>query len=113
MTRLERLIQQISINRGIDETVMKGAFAEFLKALDETQFKAWNQLDGSVLAQTYLALGDEAAYHLGGLLTHQGDGHEPGDVITELQYIDSRLKRFHTTVERWQTELDWEIEDSK
>lgn len=109
-TRLESAIKKISVERGLNDAVMRAAFRDFLQALHETQCKSWHQSNGgSLVKQTYLALGDEAAYHLGGILTMNGDE----DVATELEYMDSRLKRFRSITERWEIERDYEVEDNE
>jgi hypothetical protein len=46
-------------------------------------------------------------------LAYDGKRHEAGDLYTELEYIDARAKRFVTTVERWQAEVDAEIADNE
>ncbi len=77
----------------------------FLKALDEQRFGR----DGieSPLFMTYWCIGDEAAYHLGGLYA----GDDAGMGSTELEYMDYRLKRFRTLTDRWRMEMAWDDED--
>jgi len=109
-SRMETIIQKISIERSLNDVVIRAAFRDFLQALHETQVKSWHQKDGgSLVKQIYLSLGDEAAYHLGGILAENGNE----DVTTELEIMDSRLKRFSKIVELWKIERDYEIEDRK
>ena len=57
----------------------------------------------------YCSVGQEAAYHLGGLFV----GDHGLEVSIEMQYLDSRLKRFMTLVNRWEMELAWDKEDKE
>lgn len=104
--RLYGLMMKACAERSIPFDEGKALAAHFLKALDEERYCT----DGSVDSATFLiyrTLGDEAAYHLGGLFV--GDD---GDVVhTELQYLDYRLKRFYSWVQRWEMEAAWEKED--
>jgi len=106
--RLYRQLVEACAERAIPFNEGKALAAHFLKALDEERYG----VDGSVDSATFLVywtLGDEAAYHLGGLFL----GDKGGLVHTELQYLDCRLKRFYTWVQRWEMEAAWEKEDSE
>ncbi|MBK5913874.1 hypothetical protein CCR84_05985 [Rhodocyclus purpureus] len=81
-------------------------FSSFLRSLDE------ERLDGdgnseSTLFLTYMTVGDEAAFHLGGFFVDDAAGM----VFTEMQYLDRRLKRFQTIIDLWEMELAWDQED--
>lgn len=80
----------------------------FLKSLDEERTDA----DGNIQSATFLtywAVGQEAAYHLGGLYV----GDHLDVVSTELcGYLDTRLRRFHKIVEIWEMEMAWDKEDA-
>ena len=80
----------------------------FLKALDEQRFDADGNIQ-SAAVMTYWALGDEAAFHLGGL--HVGDHLDV--VTTELGgYLDPRIRRFRHIVDMWMMEMAWDKEDA-
>jgi hypothetical protein len=109
-TVVDLFIRHCSLERGLDVTVLRAVFRDFMKCLNESQFKSgYRTEDGSVLNQIYSALGQEAAYHFCGLLANSGRGHDGETVVTALEYQDPRAKRFGTTVERWQFECDSEI----
>ena len=104
--RLFGQLTTLCAERGISYDDGRALAAHFLKALDEERYGS----DGSIESATFLVywtLGDEAAYHLGGLYL----GDNGGIVRTSLQYLDHRLKRFRTQVECWEMELAWEMED--
>lgn len=82
--------------------------AHFLKALDEERTDADGNIQSAAVL-TYWAVGQEAAYHLGGL--YVGDLRDV--VSTELcGYLDTRLRRFHKIVEIWEMEMAWDKEDA-
>jgi len=66
--RLANAIKHICESKNIPLVNGVAAFSELIKALDEARFKAHDNT-GSIVFQTYRALGDEAAYHLAGLLS--------------------------------------------
>jgi hypothetical protein len=108
------MVELICRERGIPYDVGRAAFADFIKALHEIDFKAQDTEKGDLgevclIDQVYWVIGDEAAYHLGGILANHGNE----EVTTMLEYLDWRLKRFRTTVERWEMELKNEIEQSQ
>lgn len=83
-------------------------FSHFLKALDEERFDGHGNCESPTVL-TYWTVGHEAAYHLGGLSVS-----DHSDLVsTELEYLDSSLKRFRTIVERWEMELEWDKEDKE
>ncbi len=96
------------IERGITVADGKHFFAHFLKALDEERPDKDGNLESPVF-MIYMTLGDEAAYHLGGLYA----GDEFQIAIVELQYLDFKVSRFSTLVERWEMELKWHKEDQE
>jgi len=113
-TALEASIQTICRERNIDVGMLRAVLCDFLVSLNEVQFKSgYRTNDGCLIAQVYRALGDEAAFHLVGLLSYNGHGYDPGELYTSLEYIDARTRRFDTTVQRWQMEIDAEVADSK
>ena len=80
--------------------------------MHEAQFKSgYRPEDGSLIAQVHWALGDQAALHFVGLLASGGKSHDAGTVYDTLEYLDADAKRFGTTVQRWQMEVDAEIAD--
>lgn len=99
---------KICNERGMTLDNGRALFSHFLKALDEERFDKDGNCE-SPTVMTYWAVGNEAAYHLGGISV--GDH---GDLVsTEFQYLDHRLKRFRTLVERWEMEMAWDEEDKK
>ena len=94
--------------RGLALDYGRALFSHFLKALDEERFDEKGNYESSRVI-TYFAVGPEAAYHLGGLFV--GDDAEL--VSTEMEYLDYRLKRFRTIIERWEMELAWDKEDNE
>jgi hypothetical protein len=106
--RLRSAFEKICQDHGIDMHVGRSAIADFIKHLHETNFKLRHP-EGSLLKQVYWVLGDEAAYHFGCLLRDHGDE----EAVTELQYMDPDMKRFRTTVSRWEFELQREIDSEK
>ena len=107
---IEASIQTICRERNMDERILHAVLREFLKYLHEAQFKSgYRPEDGSLIAQVHWALGDEAAFHLVGLLASGGKGQDAGTVYDTLEYLDAHAKRFATTVQRWQTEVDAEF----
>lgn len=100
-------VKEICLSRGIRIANGKHFFAHFLKALDEERFDSDGNRESAVFI-TYWSVGHEAAYHLGGLFT----GDHADAVTTEIQYLDYRLRRFRTYVERWELELQWDKEDN-
>ena len=86
----------------------RALFRRFFKALDEERFDSDGNCESAMFI-TYWAVGDEAAYHLGGLFV----GDDSGVVSTEMEYLDCRLKRFRTLVERWEMELKWDKESQE
>ena len=106
-------IQKICRERNLDETLLRTALCDFLRSLHETQFKSdYRPEDGSLIAQVHRSLGDEAGFHFVGLLASSGKGLDAGTVYDTLEYLDSTAKRFGTTVQRWQMEIDNEIVDN-
>ena len=103
---LQEAVQRLCRERGIPVEAGMAAFAELLKLLHEAQVKA-GLARASALTQVYWALGGEAAYHLGGLLHHL----DSDTASEELRRLDSGLARFATTVDRWEMELQQELED--
>lgn len=106
--RLANAIKRICESRNIPLTNGVAAFSDLIKALDEARFKAHDNT-GSIVIQTYRTLGDEAAYHLAGLLSEV----ENGIYIEELKYVDPTMKRFRATVEKWERELAVELRKSE
>lgn len=106
--RFRAAFEKICLNHGIEIHVGRAAFADLIKCLNETDYKLRHP-EGSLVNQVYWVLGDEAAYHLGGLLHDHGDE----EVLTELEYLDSDLKRFNTTVTRWEFELQRELDSEE
>jgi len=88
---------------------MRASFRDLLRALHEALIKSWSAEEKGIIAQTYWALGDEAAFHLGGILAHFGNV----EVGVELEYLDSRMKRFRKILDQWELERDMEIEGNK
>lgn len=94
--------------RGLEPDDTKALFRCFFKALDEERYDR----DGNCESPTFMvywSVGQEAAYHFGGLFV----GDDGLEVSTEMQYLDYRLKRFRTVVERWEMELAWDKEDEE
>ncbi len=99
-------VTKVCSERGMALDDGMALFSHFLKALDEERFDAEGNCESPMFI-TYWTVGHEAAYHLGGLFV--GDD---GDLVsTEMQYLDYRLKRFRTMVERWEMERAWDKED--
>lgn len=94
--------------RGIRIEDGRHFFAHFLKALDEERFDREGNCESAMFI-TYWSVGHEAAYHLGGLFV----GDDAGIVATEMEYLDYRLRRFRTLVDRWELELKWDREDQE
>ena len=101
-------VAKLCIARGLTLDYGRSLFSHFLKALDEERFDEKGNYESSRVI-TYFAVGPEAAYHLGGLFV--GDDAEL--VSTEMEYLDYRLKRFRTIIERWEMELAWDKEDNE
>ena len=109
---LESYFEETCRERAINADLLRAVLREFLKALHETDFKSsYFSDEGGCLPQVYFLLGPEAAFHLVGYMARQGKGHDADAVCTELEYLDSRAKRFGTTTQRWQMEVDAEIAD--
>ena len=108
---LESFIDEASRERGLDQHALRAALRDFIRALHETDFRSsyFSSEDGGYLAQVYLSLGPEAAFHLVEFMARQGKGHDPDAMRTELQYIDNHAYRFGTTIQRWQAEVDVEF----
>lgn len=105
---LHPLVVSACRDRGISLERGTQLYSHFIKALDEERTDDDGNLQ-SPLFLIYRTLGDEAAYHLGGL--YVGDS---GDIAsTELQYIDGRVRRFRSLVDRWEMERQWELEDQE
>lgn len=90
----------ISRQRSFEPADGRHLIAHFLKALDEER----TDKDGNIESATvilYWGVGQEAAYHLGGL--YVGDLRDIVD-IELFGYFDPMLERFHKLVEMWQME---------
>lgn len=95
--------------RGFHPKDGRHLLAHFLKALDEERSdRAGNIESAPVLV--YWGIGDEAAYHLGGL--YVGDLRDM-HAIELIGYLDPTLKRFHKLVEIWNEEQRQTRETSK
>ena len=103
-------VKTICRERGLSHEDGTTAFGAFLQSLDEERFAPSGNVESSTRVMVYFALDAEASYHLGGLYNKGDDAMLVG---IELQYLDSRLKRFRTTVERWEMERQWIEEDSR
>lgn len=104
---LQNSFESLCKQRGIALDKGRALFAHFIKALDEERFD-----EDAIESPTFMAywsLGDEAAYHLAGLYL----GDDLGIAYVSLAYLDHRLARFRTTVERWEMELAWDKEDQE
>jgi hypothetical protein len=89
--------------RGISLAQGKALFSDFLAALDTERFdQDRNQESG--IGITYWTVGPEASFHLGCLFV----GDHGGEVGVEMQYLDSRLRRFRTMVDCWEMEIKWD-----
>lgn len=95
----------ICSERGIPLNEGLSLFSHLLKALDEERFEEGKC--SSLLLLIYYSVGPEATYHIGGLFV----GDDALMISTEMEYLDSRLKRYRTTIERWEMELAWDKED--
>jgi hypothetical protein len=102
---LQEAFMAFCAERGIPAKDGIVLISHFHKSLDEARFVDSGNCE-SPLCMTYRTVGHEAAYHLGGLLV----GDDKGVAITELEYLDYRLKRFRTICERWDMELAWDKE---
>jgi hypothetical protein len=106
-TSISHLAETYMEERGIEGVHGRQLFTGFLAALTEECV----DLNGHFLASpgvlVYWILGDEAAYHLVGLMS----GDEQGIASVELEYLDARLKRFRKTVEQWELEVQWDKEN--
>ena len=105
---LNSCVLDACLGRGIDASDGKHFFSHFIKALDEERTNPDGSSE-SPLFLIYYTVGDEAAYHLGGL--YDGDAFQ--EAIVELQYLDFKVKRFKTLVERWEMELKWQQEEQE
>lgn len=105
---LADLVAQISRERGLEVEAGKRLLCWALKALDEQRSDANGNVHSATIT-TYWTLGDEAAYHLGGLFV----GDDLGIVETEFAYFDPRVKRFCKLVDTWNMELASQQEDSE
>lgn len=103
---LSCLVQTICEERGFDTDRGRFLFIRFLVTLDEGRYLDGDEYDSPLLI-TLWGVGEEAVYHLGGLYA----GDEAGIIRDEIMCLDFRLKRFHTTVERWRMEMEWDQED--
>jgi hypothetical protein len=102
-----RTLSEICSARWVDEDEGQALFQEFLSAFNGERYKD----DGSEVSKTwllYFGVGDEAAYHFGGLFT----GDDGGLVGVELEYLDWRLKRFGFLVQMWELEKTWDDEEA-
>jgi hypothetical protein len=105
MNSLHSALKAVCRERAMNEDVGMAAFADLIKLLHEWDYKSALE-QGCVITQVYWALGPEAAYHLGCLF------HDHGDpcATTTLELQDSTMKRFLSTVERWEFELQRDLE---
>ena len=94
--------------RGLSQDDGDQFLSHFLKALDEERFATVGTFESPIF-MLHFVLGDEAAFHLGGL--YIGDALQ--DSATELEYLDSGVKRFHTLVMRWEMELEIQREEER
>ncbi|MFY8017375.1 MAG: hypothetical protein ACOVN9_04620 [Inhella sp.] len=102
-------VEAICRERGFTKDAGLQFFKHFFKALDEERKDGDGNIE-SATAMTYCSLGDEAAFHLGGLYT----GDLLDVVSTELcGYLDSRLNRFQKLVELWEMELACDKKDAE
>ena len=100
---LQYAFMALCAERGIPEKDGIVLISQFHKSLDESRFVDSGNCE-SPFFMTYWTVGHEAAYHLGGLLV----GDDQGEAMTELEYLDYRLKRFSTFCRRWDMELAWD-----
>ena len=101
---LENSFGTLCRQRGIALDRGRALSAHFIKALDEERFD--EDAIQSPMFITYWTVGDEAAYHLGCLFV----GDDGDEISTEMHYLDRRLVRFRTIVERWEMEVAWDKE---
>lgn len=98
---LNATVVRLCRQRGLADQDGRQLLAHFLKALDEERFNEHGSTE-SATVMIYFALGDEAAYHLGGLYV----GDAGGIVATQLcGYLDPQLRRFYKLVEMWEMEM--------
>jgi hypothetical protein len=101
-------VVEICKERGILLNDGRALFSHFIKALDEERFDQSGGFESESF-KIYWTVGPEAAYHLAGL--HVGD--EEDAAFEELNYLDNRLKRFYTTVQRWEMEREWDQDNDQ
>lgn len=103
---LSEKVSRLCRERGLTDDQGRHLLKHFLKALDEERTDKNGDIQSADVL-TYWSIGQEAAYHLGGL--YEGDLFNM--VCTELEYLDWRLKRFRKLVEIWEIELAWSREE--
>jgi hypothetical protein len=108
--RLAAALQKIAVERNVERGHLKAILRDFLIALHENQVKAWRDEDW-LLEQVYYELGDEAVYHLAGLLVENINQSSAGDFLAEVTALDPRINRYKTTVDRWRIESEYEVKD--
>jgi hypothetical protein len=101
---LDQVIK-ICNERGMDLNDGRSLFSHLLKVFDEERFEEGKC--SSILLMAYYSVGSEAAYHIGGLYA----GDDAQMISDEIEYLDRRLKRFRTYIDRWDMELAWDRED--
>lgn len=100
---ITRAMVNIFAQRGITVDRGRRLVSTFFVELDKQRHGSDGNTD-CTLWMTYLCVSDEAAFHLAGLSI---DDHREM-AFTTLEYLDYRLKRFRTTVERWVMEMEWD-----
>lgn len=103
---LGRSVDRICRQRGLETGDGRHLLSSFLRALDEARFSDPEKIE-SAAVMVFFSLGDEAAYHLGGLF----DGDLGNETAVGLIYLDSRMRRFRKLVEIWEQELAWDKEE--
>jgi hypothetical protein len=96
------LVERIAKERNCSPELVRAIVTESLAALHEGAVK---EGIGISLWVAYMAFGDLAAYHFGGLFAEAGK-YETGELLETYQRLDPSMERFRTIVDRWEYEAE-------
>ncbi|MCZ2153559.1 MAG: hypothetical protein LC114_06605 [Bryobacterales bacterium] len=96
------IADRIAKERNVQPELVRAIATDVLRALDEVSFK---QGLTPAIVECYWEVGNEAAYHLGGLLAESAE-LEPGEVSENFARLDPSLSRFRTVRDRWTQEME-------
>jgi hypothetical protein len=111
MHAFDGFVDRVSRERNVDPMLVRALVTEFLRNLHENIYK--DESYHYALLFLLYECGDEAAYHLGGILSQcAGEDRDAGMLVNEtVARLGYTLSRYRTVLDKWDVEKKWDEQE--